>query len=163
MPRKSSKLDRIDLRILEELQHNARITNKALSEKVGLSPSPCLQRVKRLEDIGLITGYLGLIHLEALCRHVTVMATITIHDHDHAIFAAFEAAIAELPDVVECLKLSGSFDYLVRFVCTDIQRYHAVTEELLVQVGGKLQIASHVVLDQTKQYRGVALDDLVHG
>ncbi|WP_316857934.1 Lrp/AsnC family transcriptional regulator [uncultured Cohaesibacter sp.] len=163
MPRKSSKLDRIDLHILDELQKNARITNKALSEIVGLSPSPCLQRVKRLEDIGLISGYLGLINLEALCRHVTVMATITIRDHDHSIFSTFEKAIAELPDVVECLKLSGSFDYLVRFVCTDIQRYHAVTEDLLVQVGGKMQIASHVVLDQTKEYHGVDLDGLVHG
>lgn len=163
MPRKSSKLDRIDLRILDELQKDARITNKALSEKVGLSPSPCLQRVKRLEDIGLISGYLGLINLEALCRHVTVMATITIRDHDHSIFATFESAIGELPDVVECLKMSGSFDYLVRFVCTDIQRYHAVTEDLLVQIGGKMQIASHVVLDHTKPYRGVALDELVHG
>ncbi|WP_319412131.1 winged helix-turn-helix transcriptional regulator [uncultured Cohaesibacter sp.] len=163
MPRKSSKLDRIDLHILDELQKNARITNKALSEIVGLSPSPCLQRVKRLEDIGLISGYLGLINLEALCRHVTVIATITIRDHDHSIFATFEKAIAELPDVVECLKMSGSFDYLVRFVCTDIQRYHAVTEDLLVQVGGKMQIASHVVLDQTKQYHGVDLEELVHG
>lgn len=163
MPRKSTKLDRIDLRILDELQKNARITNKALSERVGLSPSPCLQRVKRLEDIGLVTGYLGQINLDALCRHVTVMATITIRDHDHSIFAAFEAAIADLPDVVECLKMSGSFDYLVRFVCTDIQRYHSVTEDLLMQVGGKLQIASHVVLDQTKQNRGVDLDGLVNG
>ena len=163
MPRKSSKLDRIDLHILDELQKNARITNKALSEVVGLSPSPCLQRVKRLEDIGLISGYLGLINLEALCRHVTVIATITIRDHDHSIFSTFEKAIAELPDVVECLKMSGSFDYIVRFVCTDIQRYHAVTEDLLVQVGGKMQIASHVVLDQTKQYHGVDLEGLVHG
>ncbi|WP_119305948.1 Lrp/AsnC family transcriptional regulator [Cohaesibacter haloalkalitolerans] len=163
MPRKSSKLDRIDLHILDELQKNARITNKALSEIVGLSPSPCLQRVKRLEDIGLISGYLGLINLEALCRHVTVVATITIRDHDHSIFSTFEKAIAELPDVVECLKMSGSFDYLVRFVCTDIQRYHSVTEDLLVQVGGKMQIASHVVLDQTKQYHGVDLEGLVHG
>nr|WP_319391215.1 winged helix-turn-helix transcriptional regulator [uncultured Cohaesibacter sp.] len=163
MPRKSSKLDRIDLHILDELQKNARITNKALSEIVGLSPSPCLQRVKRLEDIGLISGYLGLINLEALCRHVTVVATITIRDHDHSIFSTFEKAISELPDVVECLKMSGSFDYLVRFVCTDIQRYHSVTEDLLVQVGGKMQIASHVVLDQTKQYHGVDLEGLVHG
>ncbi|MCV6574273.1 MAG: Lrp/AsnC family transcriptional regulator [Cohaesibacter sp.] len=163
MPRKSSKLDRIDLRILEELQNNARITNKALSERVGLSPSPCLQRVKRLEDIGLITGYLGLVDLDRFCRHVTIMATITIRDHDHSIFATFEEAIAKLPDVVECLKMSGSFDYLVRFVCADIQRYHAVTEDLLSQVGGKLQIASHVMLDQTKQYRGVSLNDLLHG
>ena len=162
MPRKSTKLDRIDLRILDELQKDARITNKALSERVGLSPSPCLQRVKRLEDIGLISGYLGLINLEALCRHVTVFATVTIHDHDQMIFSGFEAAIAELPDVVECLKMGGTFDYLVRFVCTDIQRYHAITELLLEQVGGKMQIASHVVLDQTMQYRGVDLDALVN-
>lgn len=163
MPRKSSKLDRIDLNILKELQANARITNKALSEKVGLSPSPCLQRVKRLEDVGLIKGYLGLVDLDALCRHVTVMATVTISDHDHAIFAAFETAIVDLPDVVECTKLSGAFDYLVRFVCTDIQRYHLVTEDLLLKVGGKMQIASHVVLDQTKPYQGVALEDLIEG
>lgn len=161
MPRKSAKLDRIDLKILEELQRNARLTNKALSERVGLSPSPCLQRVKRLEDIGLLTGYLGLIDLDALCRHVTIMATVTIRDHDHSLFAIFEAAAADLPDVVECLKVSGSFDYLMRFVCADIQRYHQVTEDLLAQVGGKLQIASHVVLDQTKQYRGVALGELI--
>ena len=108
-----------------------------------------------------MTGYLGLIDLDALCRHVTIMATVTIRDHDHSLFAIFEAAAADLPDVVECLKVSGSFDYLMRFVCADIQRYHQVTEDLLAQVGGKLQIASHVVLDQTKQYRGVALGELI--
>ncbi|MDX1401558.1 MAG: Lrp/AsnC family transcriptional regulator [Kiloniellales bacterium] len=155
------RLDQIDLRILTCLQRHARITNHKLAEEIGLSPSPCLQRVRKLEASGLIGPYLATVNLDGICRNVMVLATITLRTHEHDDFRAFEAIIAELPEVVECFKVSGTFDYFLRFVCPDLARYHALTEGLLSDGPGIAQISSHVVLDRTKEFRGYDLERLV--
>ena len=155
------KLDSIDLRILGTLQRDARITNHSLAEKVGLSPSPCLQRVKKLEAAGLIGPYLARIELDGICRYVTVIATVTLKTHQHQDFKAFESLVRELPEVVECYKVSGSFDYCLRFVCPDLARYHVLTEELLMTGPGITQISSHVVLDPVKEFTGYDLGKLL--
>lgn len=154
-------MDRIDLKILQALQEDARMTNQALSERVGLSPSPCLQRVKRLERQGLLRAYRAEIELEKVCRSVTVIATVTLRAHEEVDFKDFEAAIRDMPEVVECVKVSGAFDYLLRFVCPDIGRYHSLSEELLKSSNGIAQLSSHVVLDQTKAFEGFPLESLV--
>ena len=118
------KLDQIDLKILSILHGHARVTNQELSERVGLSPSPCLQRVRKLEGAGLMGPYLARLDLDRICRNVVVIATVTLRTHEHQDFKAFEAAVAALPEVVECFKVSGSFDYFLRFVCPDLARYH---------------------------------------
>lgn len=157
----TAKLDQIDTRILSALQTNARITNHRLAETVGLSPSPCLQRVRKLERAGLLGPYLARIDLDRVCRNVTVIATVTLKTHEHQDFNAFEAAVAGLPEVVECFKVSGAFDYFLRFVCPDLARYHTLSEDLLTHGPGIAQISSHVVLDRTKEFRGYDLERLL--
>ena len=155
------KLDRIDLKILAVLQSEARITNHALAERVGLSPSPCLQRVRKLEAAGLLGPYLSRIDLDRVCRNVTVIASITLKSHEHEDFERFEAAVAKLAEVVEAFKVRGSFDYFLRFVCPDMARYHALSESLLTDGPGIAQISSHVVLDRTKEFQGYSLERLL--
>ncbi len=155
------KIDRIDLKILAALQNEARITNQALAERVGLSPSPCLQRVRKLEAAGLLGPYLARIDLDSVCRNVTVIASITLKSHEHEDFERFEAAVARLAEVVEAYKVSGSFDYFLRFVCPDLGRYHALSESLLIDGPGIAQISSHVVLDKTKEFQGYCLERLL--
>lgn len=155
------KLDQLDLKILDKLQNDARITNQDLADAVGLSPSPCLQRVKRLEKAGIIASYRVQIDLDAICRHVDVIAAVTLKSHGLEDFANFERAVAGMQHVVECTKVSGTIDYFVRFICPDIGAYQMLSDELL-KLGPKIgNLSSHVVLKTVRPFVGVALDDLV--
>ncbi len=161
MAKGTVRLDRIDLKILGVLQTDARITNQALSDKVGLSPSPCLQRVKRLEQEGLITGYLGQIDLGRLARTISVIATVTLASHSQDDFDAFEAAVADVPELVDCFKVSGQFDYFMRFVCPDITTYEQISDGLVRNGPEGIRVSSHVVLRVTKQFDGYPVEQLV--
>jgi DNA-binding Lrp family transcriptional regulator len=157
----SLKLDHLDLKILAKLQADARITNQELADAVGLSPSPCLQRVKRLERAGIIALYQAQIDLSKVCRHVDVIAAVTLNSHGLEDFNEFERMVAGMRHVVECTKLSGTIDYLVRFVCPDIGSYQMLSDELL-KLGPKVgNLSSYIVLKAVKPFRGVVLDDLV--
>jgi DNA-binding Lrp family transcriptional regulator len=157
----SHKLDQIDLRILNRLQSDARITNQELADDVGLSPSPCLQRVKRMENNGVISGYNAHIDLHKVCRHVDVIAAVMLNSHGLEDFLNFEAMVKNMRYVVECTKVAGTIDYLVRFVCPDIGSYQMLSDELL-KLGPKIgNLSSYMVLKDVKTFSGVALDDLV--
>lgn len=155
------KLDRIDLRILARLQADGRVTNNRLAEEVGLSPSPCLQRVRRLEKLGVIERYLGMIELARVCRHVTVIATVTLRNHGPEDFDQFEAIVRAMPQVVECIKVSGTVDYMLRFVCSDLESYHALSDQLLKAGPSVAQLSSHVMLSGIKTFAGYPLEGLV--
>lgn len=155
------KLDQLDIKILDKLQADARITNQDLADAVGLSPSPCLQRVKRLEKAGVISNYRVQIDLHAICRHVDVICAVTLKSHGLEDFENFERTIGGLQHVVECTKVSGNIDYFVRFICPDISSYQMLSDELL-ELGPKVSnLASHVVLKTVRPFAGVVLDDLV--
>ena len=155
------KLDQVDIRILNRLQVDARPTNQELADAVGLSPSACLQRVKRMENAHVIEGYGTRIDLERICRHVDVIAAVTLNSHGLDDFGAFEAMVLKMNYVVECTKVSGTIDYLVRFVCPDISSYRMLSDELL-QLGPKIgNLSSYVVLNSVKPFTGVMLNDLV--
>lgn len=155
------KLDQVDLRILNRLQGNARMTNQELADAVGLSPSPCLQRVKRMEISGVISGYSAHINLQKICRYVDVIAAVTLDSHGLDDFLNFETMVRNMRYVVSCTKVSGAFDYLVRFVCPDISSYQMLSDELL-KLGPKVgNISSYIVLKDVKSSGSVALDDLV--
>ena len=156
-----NRLDRIDLKIVETVQNDARITNQALAEKIALSPSPCLTRFRRLEREGVIGPYFARIDLGRICRSVTVFATVTLRSHEQGDFEAFESAVRHLPEAIRCYKVSGTFDYLVQFVCPDIRRYHELSDELLKESAGIVNLTSHVVLDQAKTFKGYPLGRLV--
>ncbi|MCZ8186376.1 MAG: winged helix-turn-helix transcriptional regulator [Beijerinckiaceae bacterium] len=142
----SSKLDRIDLKILAELQKNGRITNVDLADAVGLSPSPCLTRVKRLESAGYITGYGAQLHLRKLGDVLLIFTEVTLSDHRSDDFARFEAAIKGVPEIIECHLVSGGYDYLLKFVTSGVNHYQSVIEALLDRNIGIEKYFSYIVI-----------------
>jgi DNA-binding Lrp family transcriptional regulator len=124
------KLDRIDIRILHELQKNGRITNVELSERVNLSPSPCLMRVKKLQDAGYIIGYSAQIDVAKLGQTITVFTEVTLKNHRHSDFARFQQAAEKVDEIIECHLVSGGYDYLLKFVTAGISDYQALMERL---------------------------------
>ncbi|TYC89295.1 Lrp/AsnC family transcriptional regulator [Novosphingobium sp. BW1] len=149
------KLDRIDINILAELQRSGRITNAELADKVGLSASPCLTRVKRLESAGLIAGYSAIINLAKIGTSQIVFTSVTLGDHRRADFQKFETRIAQYEELVECHLVSGGFDYLLKFVVRGIAEYQEMMEELLESGIGVSKYFSYIVI-KTAVARGQA-------
>jgi DNA-binding Lrp family transcriptional regulator len=142
----SPKLDRIDLKILAQLQKSGRITNVELADAVGLSPSPCLTRVKRLEQAGFITGYGAQINLHKLGEFLTVFTEVTLQDHKSTDFARFEAKIRTVDEIIECHLVSGGYDYLLKFVTPGVSHYQALIEYLLESNIGIEKYFSYIVI-----------------
>jgi DNA-binding Lrp family transcriptional regulator len=155
------KLDRIDIRILAELQKNGNMTNANLASAVGLSASPCLQRVKRLEAAGIISGYGAHINLGKLTSTVTVFTEIMLHDHRREDFVRFEANLRDFDEITECHLVSGGYDYLLKFLVKDIGHYQEVVEKLLDRNIGIEKYFSYIVIRTPFVKHTVALDQLL--
>lgn len=140
------KLDRIDLKILAKLQHEGRITNVELADAVGLSPSPCLTRVKRLEKAGYITGYGAHVALNKLGEFLTVFTEVTLSEHRHGDFSRFESRIVKIDEIVECHLVSGGYDYLLKFVARGVSHYQTIMESMLESDYGIEKYFSYVVI-----------------
>ncbi|MGO7419937.1 Lrp/AsnC family transcriptional regulator [Rhizobium ruizarguesonis] len=140
------KLDRIDVKILYELQKNGRVTNVELAELVNLSPSPCLMRVKKLQSEGYIEGYSAQINVSKLGQTLTVFTEITLKTHREIAFARFLAAIEKVDQVIECHLVSGGYDYLLKFVTAGIDEYQTIMERLTDMDVGIDKYFSFVVL-----------------
>jgi len=140
------KLDRIDIKILHELQKNGRITNVELAELVNLSPSPCLMRVKKLQAEGFITSYSAQINIGKLGQTLTVFTEVTLKNHRQIDFARFLAAVEKLDSVIECHLVSGGYDYLLKFVTGSIGEYQTIMERLIDMDIGIDKYFSFVVL-----------------
>lgn len=147
-------LDLINRRILQELEHDGRISNAELSGRVGLSPSACLRRVQELEATGVIKGYRAVLDRRRLGAKLTVFVMVGLSAHLKKDALAFEAAMARAPEVRECHNVTGSVEYLLRVEVEDLERYkafHADTLGILPQVGS---ITSYMTLDTSKDLRG---------
>lgn len=140
------KLDRIDIKILAELQKDGRITNVELAGLVNLSPSPCLMRVKKLQAEGYITGYSAQVNIAKLGQTLIVFTEVTLKNHRQIDFARFLAAIEKVDSVVECHLVSGGYDYLLKFVTAGISEYQAIMERLTDMDIGIDKYFSFVVL-----------------
>jgi len=140
------KLDRIDIKILHQLQKNGRITNVELAELVNLSPSPCLMRVKKLQAEGFITSYSAHINIGKLGQTLTVFTEVTLKNHRQIDFARFLAAVEKLDSVIECHLVSGGYDYLLKFVTGSIGEYQTIMERLIDMDIGIDKYFSFVVL-----------------
>jgi len=140
------KLDKIDVKILAELQKNGRVSNVELAELVNLSASPCLMRVKKLHAEGYITGYSARIGLEKLGPILTTFTEITLRNHRQADFARFLATIEKIDSVTECHLASGGYDYLVKFMTAGIAEYQAIMERLVELDIGIDKFFSYVML-----------------
>ncbi len=154
------KLDRIDLNILAQLQRHGRMSNVDLAEAVNLTPSPCLQRTKRLEAAGYITGYGAQLDLAKLGDVVCVFTEMTLADHRRADFARFEAAAAATTEIVEVHLVSGGYDYLVKFVARSIAHYQSAVERLLDSGLGIERYFSYIVIKTPVRKPGYPLADL---
>jgi DNA-binding Lrp family transcriptional regulator len=146
-------LDRVDIAILAALQRDGRATIQWVAEKVALSPRACLERVRRLEAGGLIVGYQAIIAVELLSRPLTVFAEVALERHGQ--HDQFERRLAAIEEAVECWEISGTFDYLVRFACSDLAEYQALTTALIDDAAlGVARIVSHIALRPVRRFRG---------
>lgn len=140
------RLDRIDINILTQLQKNGRMTNVKLADAVGLSASPCLQRVKRLERSGFIQNYKAFLNLAKIAEYVTVYTEVYINGHKREDFIKFENSMKKVDEVMECHLISGGYDYLVRFVTRNIGHYQEVIEGLVDSNIGISKYFSYIVI-----------------
>jgi DNA-binding Lrp family transcriptional regulator len=140
------KLDRIDLNILAELQKQGRMTNTELADRVGLSASPCLARVKRLEQARYITNYNAIINLAKLGDYQIVYTSVTLSDHRRQDFIKFEQGIQAYEELLECHLVSGGFDYLMKFIVRNINHYQQVVEGILDANIGVTKYFSYIVI-----------------
>jgi Lrp/AsnC family transcriptional regulator of ectoine degradation len=147
------KLDQRDIAILKVLSQEGRIAKTALAERVGLSATPCWDRLRKLEKAGLIEGYRAEIALKKLGPHVTVFVAAELADHTAARFRAFEEAMRRYDEVVACWALGGGFDYLLQIVTRDIDAYQRLIDEMLDARIGLARYFTYVV---TKPVKGPA-------
>ncbi len=155
------KLDRIDRRILEEIQRNGRITNLELADAVGLSPTPCSRRVKRLEDSGIIDSHVTLLNQSRLGLKLTAFITITMDRHTPERFENFEKQLSEFPEVIECAVVTGNAaDYLVKAVVPDMEYYEAFLLGKLTRIEGVTGVQSSFVLRPVVRKTELPLDHI---
>jgi Lrp/AsnC family transcriptional regulator, regulator of ectoine-degradation genes len=147
-------LDSIDLRILAVLQKNGRITKVDLAAEVGLSPSPCWERMRRLERAGFITAYRAEVDLHRVVRHESFFVEVTLSGHSATDFQRFESAILKVPEIVECHATGGGVDYLLRVVCVDVERYQGLIDGLLEADVGIGRYFTYIVTKAVKPFRG---------
>jgi DNA-binding Lrp family transcriptional regulator len=151
--KRSPALDRIDLKILAGLQRNGRSTIQELAADAGLSPRASLERVRRLEAAGIISGYRAVIDLARLSRPVNIFAEITLARQAHQ--GHVERRLAAMEAVVECWEVTGTIDYLAHFVCADLAAYEALTTRMIDDQNlGIARIVSHVVLRPIRRFTG---------
>ncbi|WP_025672820.1 leucine-responsive transcriptional regulator Lrp [Salinivibrio socompensis] len=147
----SKELDRIDRNILNELQKDGRVSNVELSKRVGLSPTPCLERVRRLERQGYILGYTAQLNPQYLDASLLVFVEITLNRGAPDVFEQFNKAVQTLEDIQECSLVSGDFDYLLKTRVADMSAYRKLLGETLLRLPGVNDTRTYVVMEEVKQ------------
>ncbi len=144
------ELDTIDNRILDQLQRNGRISNVELAAAVGLSPSPCLRRVRELESAGIIDRYAAIVDQGAAGYALSVFVQVTLERQVETALEAFERVIADRPEVMECYLMTGDSDYLLRIVVPDVAAYEGFLKNHLTRIAGVSSIKSSFALNRVK-------------
>lgn len=144
-------LDAIDRSILRELSRDGRLSNSQLAERIGLSPSPCWQRTRRLEGEGYITGYTATLDREKLGAGETVLIEVTLDRHDDAVLEAFGKAMADMPEVIEVWLVTGEYDYIIKVAVDGTRGYEEFLRKRLYRVPGIRHSRSSFALRCIKQ------------
>lgn len=144
------ELDEIDIRLLNRLQADARISNVALAESVNLSPAPCLRRVRELETAGVIRSYVTLLDPEELGLEVSTFIQVSLEKQIGSALQQFEDAIKNYPEVMECYLMTGGYDYLLRVVVPDLKALQTFIVDRLARIPHVSNIHSSVTLKQVK-------------
>jgi Lrp/AsnC family leucine-responsive transcriptional regulator len=158
MPKLS--LDDIDRRIVAALQADGRLTNVELAERVGLSPSPCLRRVKRLERDGYIEAYRAMLSRGLVGLGFTVFVGVRINGHADELATGFEAAIVAMPEVIACHMVSGEADYLLEVVVPDLEHYQRFLVGKLLELPIVREVRSNIAIQTLKSGAALPLDHL---
>ncbi|NDW05924.1 Lrp/AsnC family transcriptional regulator [Jiella pacifica] len=148
------KLDPIDLKILGAIQREGRITKLKLAEKVGLSPTPCWNRLKRLEEAGIVAGYHARIEWRLVAPRATVLVEITLGQHRQADFDRFEKVVRETPEVTACWSVGGGVDYVLKVATSDIDAYQRLIDGWLEREIGIARYFTYVVTRTVKETEG---------
>ncbi|WP_332816008.1 Lrp/AsnC family transcriptional regulator [Ramlibacter sp.] len=156
-------LSTVDLRILEVLQHEGDISNLRLAEAICLSPSPCLQRVRKLRSQGYIQGVSAVVDLRRLTQYVVVHCSIGLVEQTTRHLAAFEAAVLKIPEVLECSAISGDYNYLLKIVARDMEHYAELLRSMMEMNIGVKTHASVVEVKNVKRSLAFPLRSLLNG
>ena len=148
---RTRQLDKVDIKILQQLQANARIAMTELAEKVGLSTTPCTERVRRLEREGVIEGYHARLNPQALGASLLVFVEIKLSAKSGDIFDAFRREVQKLPDVQECHLVSGDFDYLVKARINEMASYRKLLGDILLKLPHVRESKSYIVMEEVKE------------
>lgn len=145
-----ASLDSIDIRILQELQQDGRLTNQELADRIGLSPSPCLRRVRHLEEVGIIEGYRAVVSPKAVELSITAFVRLRLASHEGATVDAVEQRLRAIPHIVEAHLLAGDWDYLVRIVAPGFEEYERLLREHLRTIPSLASIDTTFAFAETK-------------
>ena len=149
-------LDKLDRHILHILQQEGRIAMKELGERVGLSITPCIERVKRMERDGVISGYYAKVKPAALGANLLVFVEITLNQKSASAFDQFRREVLRIPEVQECHLVSGDFDYLIKARIHEMAEYRKLLGDMLLQLPGAAQSKSYVVMEEIKETLALA-------
>jgi Lrp/AsnC family transcriptional regulator of ectoine degradation len=155
------KLDLIDLRILDAIQRDGRITKLALAERVGLSPTPCWMRLRKLEKAGIVSGYHAKIAMRQIAPVATVLMEVTLGAHRQADFDRFERAIRDIPEVVACWSVGGGVDYVLKVMARDIDAYQRLVDGLLEREIGIDRYFTYIVTKTVKEETALPVAELI--
>ncbi|WEX91288.1 Lrp/AsnC family transcriptional regulator [Sinorhizobium garamanticum] len=145
------KLDAIDLRILEAIQKDGRITKLALAEKAGLSPTPCWLRLRKLEKAGIVTGYHARLAMRRVAPVTSVLTEITLGNHRQTDFERFERVVASIPEIVACWSVGGGVDYILKIMTPDVDAYQRLMDGLLDRELGIDRYFTYIVTKTVKE------------
>lgn len=148
-------MDRTDRKILRELQLDGRLTNHELAQRVNLSPSPCLRRVRALEAAGVIRGYTATVDQRALGLPITVFIRITLARHDTATVTEFERRVREIDEIMDCFLMTGQRDYLMRVVAAGLEDYEHFVRDVLHEIPGIASIDTSFAYGVVKHARAL--------
>lgn len=162
MPKTAKKLrlDRIDRRILEHLQDDGRLSNQELAERVALSPSPCLRRVRGLERAGVIRGYAALLDALQVGLGLLAFVTVKLEKRGKMPVDQFTRAVQAWPEVIACFSMTGDMDYLMRVQVEDLEHYSRFIMEKLLKQPGVIDIRTNFVLERIKETTALPLAHL---
>ena len=152
------KIDDLDKKILEILQSRAKITNAKLSEEIGLSPAPTLERVKKLEQMGIITSYHAKLNIEKIGLGVTTFVLATLNGHNRANIEGFIEEINKIPEVVECHHITGAGDFILKVIAKDIASYQKLMLEKVSDIKQVDNMQSMVVLSTFKDSKVIPVN-----
>ena len=151
-------LDRFDRKIVDELQRDGRISNVDLAQRVNLSESACLRRVKALEQDGLIERYVALLDQKKLGLSGTVFVHIALRREEQSELAAFEDAVQHIPEIMECYLMTGEFDYLLRLVVSDMADFERLHNDALTRLPGVARVNSSVAIRTVRKTTELPVD-----